>query len=131
LPTATNLGNPTLTFDLGECAYSGPNSLPYGKFTLDLVQSKTDPLPFGFALVTLQSGKTIADLEAWPSADPPDWLYVLTVQSYLTTTQSFNWSLTYNGLYKPPEPVYLVCFQQDAKGNVNKIGAFGPITVQE
>jgi hypothetical protein len=64
--------NPTLTFhDAGDqCTYSGPNPIPYGEFTVDLV---AEQLPegknVGYAIITLKEGKTIDDLNAYQSPD--------------------------------------------------------------
>jgi hypothetical protein len=69
--------NPTLTFhDAGDqCTYSGPNPIPYGEFTVDLV---AEQLPegknVGYAIITLKEGKTIDDLNAYQSPDPPSWV---------------------------------------------------------
>jgi hypothetical protein len=128
---ASRPANPTLTFGDNTCSYSGPNSVPYTKVTLDFVQAKGNSLEYGFALVTLHSGKTIADLKAWPSTDPPEWLSILDDNGYLVKDMSFSYDLSTMGIgmYHPYDSLYLVCFQMNAKGEINKIGAFGPIKV--
>jgi hypothetical protein len=126
---ASQPAHPTLSLGNNTCTYSGPNSVHFGAFKLDIVQTEKDPLASGFALVTLQSGKTIADLQAWLSTTPPHWITDLDDQAMLTTTQSFSYDLTKMKWYHPYESLFLVCFQRDAKYIINKIGAFGPIAV--
>ena len=117
----------TLTFDQNKCSYSGPKAISAEKLNVDLVLPELNPQASGFALVTLDSGKTIADLEAWPSTDPPDWLTVLSDAGEISKNASINIDLAPMMAFHTGDALYLVCFQKDSNGIVNKIGAFGPI----
>ncbi len=126
---ATQPADPILTLGDNTCNYSGPNSINYGPITVSVVHTEKKPLYAGFALVTLQNGKTIKDLQAWPSTTPPLWLTDLEDKGYLQDNRTFSYDLTKYGNYHPYEPLYLVCFQMNSQGVINKIGAFGPIEV--
>lgn len=123
--------DPTLTFGDNTCTYSGPNSVPFGDIKLNVVLPKKDPLASGFVLATLQSGKTIADLKAWSYADinHPTWVIGQDDQGDLLHDSSYTYQLPKMYLYHPYDSLYLICFQMNSKGDINKIGAFGPIEV--
>jgi hypothetical protein len=114
----------TITFSGDTCTYSGPKSLP-DKFDINIVVEGQGNARYGYVLVTLDEGKTIEDLQAWPSSDPPAWL-----KDQLRNTgpvfgpgnakQILDWS-SYESVVTP---IYFVCFADD-----RKIGALGPIEV--
>ncbi|MGA2489214.1 MAG: hypothetical protein ABSF99_03370, partial [Anaerolineales bacterium] len=100
--------SPTLTFTTNKCNYGGPTSLS-GAFTFNIVLPSKNPLEAGYALVTLHNGKTFADLVAYKSTTPPDWLTDLDDQGYLAQSQSFNYDTAKLGLHAGDQ-MYLVCF---------------------
>jgi hypothetical protein len=118
----------TLTFSGDTCAYSGPKSL-LGKFNINVVVEGQGNTMYGYILVTLEEGKTIEDLQAWPSTDPPGWLK----DAFHNTGPVFvepgsvkqNIDVWVNAAYAG-DPIYIVCFA-DAPGR--KIGALGPIEI--
>ena len=122
--------NPTLTFTQGKCTYSGPQTNSAAAFKVSLVLSNKNTPESGFALVTLQNGKTIADLKALQSTDPPAWLTDIDDEGYIHKSTTFPYDLTKYSYWHQGEPLYLVCFQLDSKATVQKIGAFGPIIVK-
>jgi hypothetical protein len=128
--TSTQAPNPTLTFTQGKCTYSGPQTNSAAAFMVSLVLANKNTPESGFALVTLSSGKTIADLKAWPSTDPPAWLTDIDDEGYISKDTNFPYDLTKYSYWHQGEPLYLVCFQLDSKATVQKIGAFGPINVK-
>ncbi len=120
--------SPTLTFATNKCSYSGPTSLS-GAFSLNIVFPAKNPPLSGYALVTLKNGKTFADLKAYPSSDPPNWLTDLDDKGYLANSESFNYDTAKLGLHAGDQ-LYLVCFQMDLNGNINKIGQYGSINIK-
>jgi hypothetical protein len=130
LLTACN-STPTLTITVkgGTCTLDSPKTIPNGAFNLNFVSEDDGHKPHGFALVTLDAGKTLQDLVAWPSTDPPEWLTVLDAQETEpgTYSEAYNlpkdFSVRYNG-----EPIYFVCFQSNPE---TKIGAVGPVEVSK
>lgn len=110
----------TLTFSGGQCTYGGPQSVPAGKLTVDLVVEDKDHDKFGLAMVTLNEGKTFEDLNQWPSADPPPWLTIINVWEILPgSTKQVSVQVT-NG------PLYFVCFYAPPD---TKYGTLGPVAV--
>jgi len=99
----------------GKCWFENSNLVlpgPYGVILYD-----KDPSSYaGLAFVTLNADKTLADLQAWPSVSPPDWLQV---EDYIETIPGMEVSKVSE---MKDKPIFLVCF--DASG---KIGALGPI----
>lgn len=114
----------TLTFSGNTCAYSGSKSLPE-KFNINIVVEGQGNTKYGYVLVTLDDGKTIEDLQAWPSSDPPEWLKDTLRETGPAfgpgnTKQILDWS-SYESVVTP---IYFVCFGDD-----QKIGALGPIVI--
>ena len=114
----------TITFSGDTCTYSGSNSLP-DKFNINIVVEGQGKTMYGYVLVTLDEGKTIEDLQAWPSSDPPEWLKDTLRETGPAfgpgnTKQILDWS-SYESVVTP---IYFVCFGDD-----QKIGALGPIVI--
>ncbi len=118
----------TITFDGDQCMYDGPDTLPSGqriKTVLDVTDQDAYE-NYGFAVVTLYGDKTMADLEAWPSADQPPWtkLYSITfsddVSPQSTRVEDDAWLVD--------GPIYLVCFTATDQ-EVFKSDVVGPIEV--
>ena len=114
----------TLTFSGDTCTYGGPKSVP-DKFNINIVVEGQGNTKYGYVLVTLDEGKTIEDLQAWSSSDPPEWLKdqlreTGPVFGPGNTKQNLDWS-SYESVVTP---IYFVCFGDD-----RKIGALGPIEI--
>lgn len=61
--TATPAGNITVTYTADkQCSVEGPQSMRYGKNSLDMVSLIENQGNVGLAIVTLDPGKTIKDL---------------------------------------------------------------------
>jgi hypothetical protein len=118
----------TLTFSGDICTYSGPKSLP-GKFNINVVVEGQAETMYGYVLVTIEEGKTIEDLQAWPSTDPPGWLK----DQLRDTGPVFGSGNTKQNadMWSNPSfsggPIFLVCFVDDT--TTRKIGALGPIEI--
>ena len=117
----------TVTFSGDTCTYSGSKSLP-DKFNINIVVEGQGNTKYGYVLVTLDEGKTIEDLQAWPSSDPPEWLKdqlrdTGPVFGPGNTKQNLDWS-SYESV---ATPIYFVCFAVDT--TTRKIGALGPIEI--
>jgi hypothetical protein len=119
----------TITFSGDTCAYSGPKSIPYGKFTVNMVVEGEGDTTYAFTIVTLQEGKTLADLQAWPSTEPPGFLKVdfLNANSHTVKsgTKKDEIDLTANAAFGD-DPFYFVCFAAPPE---RLIGAVGPVDV--
>ncbi len=116
----------TITFSGDACTYSGSKSLP-DKFNINIVVEGQGKTKYGYVLVTLDEGKTIEDLQAWPSSDPPEWLKdqlrdTGPVFGPGNTKQNLDWSSHESVV----TPIYFVCF-----GDYRKIGALGPIEISK
>lgn len=121
--------SPTLTFATNKCSYGGPKTLS-GVFMLNIDLPGKNPLRVGYALVTLKNGKTFADLKAYHSTTPPDWLTDLDDQGYIAQSQIFTYNTAQLGLHAGDQ-IYLVCFQEDSTGDVHNIDSLGPINIKE
>jgi hypothetical protein len=125
----------TLTINENECTLDGPMTIPNDDFMVKFVINEQEPNESAYALVTLEGGKTIEDLNAWPSADQPSWVIILHrfnepaggTHTYSYDPTEFTQNARYDG-----GPYYLVCFRNNLDtGTLEKIGAFGPIEVEK
>jgi hypothetical protein len=113
----------TVTFAGGTCTLDGLQPVPAGT-TLVIYWNLEDTnytLP-GLCLLTVDEGKTLADLEAAPGYPQPSWVHLVTdcwpnPDGLATTVRA----VLYTG------PVYIACFRSETK----KIGVLGPIEVVE
>jgi len=114
LMTACSSGKvvpPTLTLDQAGCSYSGPKKLP-AKFSLHWVIVDDQVHDYVYILLTLEKGKTQADLESWLSVtfDHPGWANIIAFDFSSEGGQTIvkDYDLTSNASYKG-EPLYIVC----------------------
>ena len=119
----------TLTINEMECTLDGPMTIPYGEFMINLVLNEQKPTESGYALARLVEGKTIKDLQAWPTMAQPPWLIVISgVHETAGGSHIYSYDLrqipTYSG-----EPLFIVCARMTDSGDTAKLGAFGPIEV--
>jgi inosine-uridine nucleoside N-ribohydrolase len=111
---------PTVIFDADQCTYTGPASIPAGKFTFDWIVKDKKRDQYGLVAATLKPGKTFEDLEAWPTTDPPSWLNIIGLtEAGPKSQQSVTYQIT-------DGPVYFVCFYTPPD---TKFGVIRPITV--
>jgi inosine-uridine nucleoside N-ribohydrolase len=112
--------NVTVTFAQDKCTYSAKQPLPLGQIGIEwIVQDQHDK--FGLAVLTLDQGKSIKDLEAWTSTDQPPWsqlvaFYEAASGSHATVTAEVE-----------KGPIYFVCFTAYPE---QVCGALGPIEVK-
>ncbi len=132
--TQTPAQNPTMKLSIieNECSFEYPSTFVNGEFRIQLTLNEKRPTDSGYALVTLDKGKTIEDLKAWPTAEQPVWVFLIdgvhetSVGTHLYSYDSTEFS-KYSQFYTGG-PLYLVCFHTNPDtGVTNKIGAFGPI----
>jgi hypothetical protein len=140
-PEPTNTPSPTpmpilnLIINENECTLNGPMTIPDGEFMIKLVINEQQATESGYALVTLEDGKTIEDLKAWPTAAQPPWVVLLDgVHELMGGTHTYTYNpteFTYNANYHGG-PYYLACFRANPDTEIiAKIGAFGPIEVKK
>jgi hypothetical protein len=136
LPTATTVLPPAFTLSIkgNDCSLDGPLTVPYGEFTIKLIIEEPKLSESGYALVTLEVGKALADLKALPSAEQPDWALRLAGehQEVVVGTSSRAHDLARMTAAYHGEPFYIVCFHTDPDTGIRAlIGAFGPIEVKK
>ena len=116
--------NLTVTFKDDTCFYEGPTSINTRdvKMRLIIEEGNQDAMN-GVAVVSVQllDEKTIEDLRDWPSTDPPPWVSIIAINELFPGPMEKEYSLRF-----PIGEVSFACFYPEAK-----IGAFGPIDVQE
>jgi len=130
-PTSTPIPPPTLTLTIKEnvCTLDGPTTIPHSVLTINLMMDEQKQTESGYALITLKEGKTIEDLQAYPSAIQPDWVNLIHgVHEFVNGLHTY----TYNyANVAADQTLYLVCFRADPDtGAIAKIAAFGPIEVK-
>ncbi|MCL4560866.1 MAG: nucleoside hydrolase [Chloroflexi bacterium] len=107
----------TVTTQDGVCTLAGLTQVPAGMVDVKLID-RDIAKDAGLAIVTLDEGKTLADVEAWPSTDPPPWIQLLgfiEVNPGKELTQNFELK---------DKPLYFFCFDKPPE---RKIGGLGPI----
>ena len=102
-----------------KCTYSGPETIAAGQIAIDWNVDEAHDI-YGLAVVTLDEGKTSADLDAWPSTDPPSWLQVVAFSDATPGSHSTVTARVEKG------PIYFVCFTLPPD---KKMGTLGPIEI--
>jgi len=110
----------TVTFDGNECTYDGPDTVSAGEITVNWNIKDQDHEKFGLAIVTLDEGKTLENLDVWPSVDKPPWA---TLVAFAETRPG---SLSPMVADVTEGPIFLVCFTAYPE---RKIGVLGPVEV--
>lgn len=114
----------TVTFEGDTCVYHGPASVPAGRVPVVLdVQDATAHERYSLGVATLDEGKTLEDLEAWPWADgAPLWLHD---HGGVEADQGASEETTIT-LFEGP--LYIVCFTASPDRAANVLG---PVAVEE
>jgi len=108
-----------VTIQGGKCSLEGPTLVPPGPVGVYLINK--DPAKHAtLAILTLDEGKTFADLVAYPSADPPQWVQLVQVNLAESSTEVLKI------IEIKDKPIYLVCLNGPPE---EKIGVLGPIEV--
>jgi hypothetical protein len=121
--TATPAGNITVTYSADkQCSVEGPNSLQYGENSVDMVSNIESQGNVGLALVSLDAGKTIKDLQDWPAVVAPSWVTEVNFFEAPSdgATHTFSFDISSESI---TGPLYFVCFSSLP---ATKIGALGP-----
>ncbi len=106
-----------VTFSAGKCTVTGSMQVNGSEVGVMLINREPEKWA-GIVVATLDDGKTIADLEAWPSTDQPPWLQIVDTIEAVAGKDSQKVE-TLND-----KPLYLVCFEQSPLAFA---GRFGPI----
>lgn len=123
-PIAEQVPLLTITFRNGTCDYDGPSDIPAGMVKMKLIiEEDNEEAMQGVAVVTatLEEGKTIEDLRAWPSTDQPPWTNILALYELFPGALEKEFTLRI-----PAGSAYFVCFYPEAK-----IGAHGPLIAEK
>ena len=119
---------PTLTFSGDGCSYKGPTTID-SNFVLTWIIKDTGHSGYIYAIVLLDTGKTIDDLEVIPAEEPgPEWMHKLVYGlEMMPGKYSKQVDLDAN-LGFQEGGIFFVCFVTDGD---NAIGAIGPIQVKK
>ena len=114
-----------ITFTVDEkCTMQGPTTIAADKvIPVDIVGNIKERGNIGLAILTLDPGKTIKDLQALQSADQPSWSQKIAFYSFPSDDKPYSIDLSVSH-----GPIYFVCFYDSP---VTKIGALGPVEVKE
>jgi len=112
----------TVTFTGEKCSYDGPQQVTAGEIVVDWIVDNEDHDRYGLAVVTLDEGKTFADLDAWPSTDQPPWLQLVDFADVGPGSRLLMVADVEQG------PIYFVCFTAYPE---TKMGTLGPVEVGE
>lgn len=120
-----------LTINGEGCTLEGPTTVPFGEFVVTLVIDLPEVSETGYALLVLDEGKSIKDLQAWTSGDYPEWADRLTIVNQTEAgTSSKTIDLAPKAAMADRSEFYIGCFHTDPQTHVRKmIGAHGPIQV--
>jgi hypothetical protein len=111
----------TVAFEGGKCTYAGPKVIQPGEISVTMEVQDRDKQVYAVYLLTLDQGKTISDLDAWPSTDKPAWAQIVAGSESGLAGQRNTFAATVQ-----KGPIYLACFSKPPEA---KIGALGPIEV--
>jgi hypothetical protein len=122
-----------LTINGEGCTLDGPTAVPFGEFVMTLVIDLPEVSETGYALLVLDEGKSIKDLEAWTSGDYPEWADRLTIVNQTEAgTSDKTIDLAPKAAMADRSEFYIGCFHTDPQTHVRKmIGAHGPIQVDK
>ena len=112
---------PTISIDGDKCTYTGPQSIPTGKVTIDWVVNNKDHDKYGLVIVTLNEGKTFEDIDKWPSSDPPPWITIVGIAEAAPNSRQQVTAQITEG------PIYFVCFYSPPD---TKFDTSGPVAVE-
>jgi hypothetical protein len=123
----------TVKFTENGCTYDGPESITYGKFTVNWIVEDRKHSKAALAIVTLASGKTIGDLQACPCTEKPDWINALWLNDEnafgpeLEKARSYvhEYDLRSNASYHGGS-LYMFCGNEEGK-----TVALGPVEVRK
>jgi inosine-uridine nucleoside N-ribohydrolase len=118
-PTPGAAAQMSVAIEGDQCTYSGPKEIAAGQIAIDWNVDEAHAY-YGLAVVTLDEGKTFADLDRWPSTDPPSWLQIVTFRETTAGNHSTVTARVRGG------PIYIVCFTRPPD---KKMGTLGPIGV--
>lgn len=111
----------TITFSSGnQCTLEGLNTIPAGTNAFNWIEDIQEYEKYGLAVVTLDPGKTIDDLQAWPTTDQPPWVQLVDLEEATPGSRSTLVVDVTQG------PIYFVCFYANPE---TKFGALGPVEV--
>ena len=112
---------------------AGPGIVPFGEFNITLVIDVPKVSETGYALLVLDKGKTLADLQAWTSGDYPEWADRLTIVNQTEAgTSNKAIDLAPKAAMADRDEFYIACYHTDPQTRVRKmIGAHGPIQVEK
>ncbi len=130
-PTKHTLGYGSslmVTFSDGnKCSLEGAASVKAGSLLYEIYVDAQERPTYWLALVTLDEGKTLADLEAIPEdvISQPDFAQLIVATFEGRGSHSTILANVEEG------PLYFVCFAGDRYGVGRKIGALGPVAVEQ
>ena len=116
----------TVTFEGDQCVYHGPERVPAGQIplALDVTDQNAYEL-YGVGTLTVDEGKTIEDIAAWPAtANVPLWGHGHGLVEAAHGTAEETTIVLFKG------PLFLVCFAGSSSGDGPKVDQLGPIEIE-
>jgi hypothetical protein len=113
--------NVTVIFAKDKCTYRAAGKLPLGQVGIDWIVEDKNHDKFGLAVLTLDQGKSIKDLEAWTSTDQPPWSQLVAFHEAAPGSRSIVTAEVEEG------PIYFACFTAYPE---QIVGALGPLEVK-
>jgi hypothetical protein len=121
MPAATlSRADISVTMVAGTCKLEGTREVYPDTFSIAFVGGDQSSPLYGLAVVSLTDGKTLTDLQQWPSAAQPPWVRLLSDGSVLPETRVV-WSV-----HASENPVFIVCFTSPPD---KKVAVLGPIEI--
>jgi hypothetical protein len=129
---------PVLTLNINDdvCTLEGSQTTLKGDFSIKLIINQQKLSEVGYALLSLEKGKTIDDLKAWKSENQPPWSTLIDgvhettngTHTYTYDPTKFSQNAAYQG-----GPLYLMCFRKISDtGTLLLIGGpFGPFEIKQ
>jgi hypothetical protein len=120
----SSMGNAVITFDKGDqCSMKVNSPLTDSQMNYEIVVNDTAYQNYMVVFMTLDPGKTLADLKAWTVADSPPYAHYVgldVVNAFSRTAHSLP---TIEG-----GELYFSCFVQ-GPGSLKNVGSVGPLEV--
>jgi inosine-uridine nucleoside N-ribohydrolase len=88
------------------CSYDGAMEVPPGNLSLEFIAEPKMAVDNALAILTLDEGKTYADLQAWYTCDQPPWSTLVSFHE-TNNAQAETTSIEFN---MREGPIYLICF---------------------
>jgi hypothetical protein len=120
----SSMGNVVITFDKGDqCSMKVNSHLTDTQMNYEIVVNDTAYQNYMVVFMTLDPGKTLADLQAWTVADSPPYAHYVGLDVVNALSRTAHSLPTIEG-----GELYFSCFVQ-GPGSLKNVGSVGPLEV--